>query len=265
MQDFLPIHLFSFKSFIALLNTDQQLWLTYVLPYVLLNTAISEKDLTVLERRCFIEIAFYYSLFYYEESSTLKDVLHQRKYKNNHVQMYDHAITQEFCNTCFSILRILDFFNGTIHLNRFGSNPVEHIFGLLRMKSRYKHSFDKMKKVFQEIELHKQLLHDLGENQPVLNIINGTKDIFEYSLRDIAYALHLFNSLPIEKVNIAMNDLKFVSENFNSIVKNFYTTMKVIYLRINPKERTNKLNSHEIHISTGKTISNRIADKKIVN
>ena len=133
-----------------------------------------------------------------------------------------------------------------------------------------------MKKVFQEIELHKQLRHDLGENQPirgrktyygqpVLNIINGTKDIFEYSPRDIAYALHLFNSLPIEKVNIEMNDLKFVSENFNSIVKNFYTTMKVIYLRINPKERTNKLNSHEIHISTGKTISNRIADKKIVN
>lgn len=104
-----------------------------------------------------------------------------------------------------------------------------------------------------------ELLNEKIENsrktyygQPVLNIINGTKDIFEYSPRDIAYALHLFNSLPIEKVNIAMNDLKFVSENFNSIVKNFYTTMKVIYLRINPKERTNKLNSHEIHISTGK-------------
>ena len=143
MQDFLPIHLFSFKSFITLLNTDQQQWLAYALQYVLPNTAISEKDLTVIERRCYIEIAFCYSLFYYEESSTLNDVLAQRKYKNNHVQMYDHAIIQEFCNTCFSILRILDFFNGTIHLNRFGSNPVEHIFGLLRMKSRNKHSFTK--------------------------------------------------------------------------------------------------------------------------
>ena len=276
MQDFLPIHLFSFKSFISLINEKHIQWLTYIVPYVLLNTALSEKELTVLERRSFIEIAFYYSLFYYDESSNLKDVLPQRKYKNNHVQMYDHIITQEFCNTCFSILRIIDFFNGTIHLNRLGSNPVEHVFGLLRMKSRYKHSFDKMKKVFEEIDLHKQLLHDLGENQPIrgrktyygqpiFNIINGTKDIFEYSPRDIAYALHLINLLPIEKVNIDINDLKFVSENKNLIVKSFYSTMKVIYLRINPKERTNKLSSHEIHISTGKSISSRISDKKIVN
>ena len=100
----------------------------------------------------------------------------------------------------------MDFFNGTINLNRFGSNPVEHIFGLLRMKSRYKNSFEKMKKVFGEIELHKQLLNDLGENQPisgrktyygqsVFNIVNGTKDIFEYCPRDIAFSLHIANSL----------------------------------------------------------------------
>ena len=275
MQDSLPIHLFSFKSLITILNENQKDWITYMIPFSLLNIALSEKDLTITERRCFIEISFYYSLFYIAESQKVKHQLPQRKYKTNNIQMYSHALTLELCNTCFSILRVMDFFNGTINLNRFGSNPVEHIFGLLRMKSRYKNSFEKMKKVFGEIELHKQLLNDLGENQPisgrktyygqsVFNIVNGTKDIFEYCPRDIAFSLHIANSLPFEKIEFKMNDVQFLLKSYDKILDNFYSTMKVIYLRLNPKERANKLNSHEIHISTGKNIINRISDKKIV-
>ena len=134
----------------------------------------------------------------------------------------------------------MDFFNGTINLNRFGSNPVEHIFGLLRMKSRYKNSFEKMKRVFGEIELHKQLLNDLGENQPisgrktyygqsVFNIVNGTKDIFEYCPRDIAFSLHLAHSLPITQVDFKMNDVQYLMKNYEKIIENFDSTMKVIY------------------------------------
>ena len=55
--------------------------------------------------------------------------------------MHTNALSMHFCNTALSILKILDTVNDTINLNRLGSNPVEHIFGLLRMKSLYKHSF----------------------------------------------------------------------------------------------------------------------------
>ena len=67
-----------------------------------------------------------------------------------------------------------------------------------------------------------------------------------------------------EKVDFKMNDIQFQLKSYDKIIGNFYSTMKVIYLRLNPKERANKLNSHEIHISTGKNIINRISDKKIV-
>lgn len=117
-----------------------------MLPFSLLNAALSEIDLTITERRCFIEISFYYSLFYLTESQKIEYQLPQRKYKTNNIQMYSHSLILELCNTCFSILRAIDFLNGTINLNRFGSNPVEHVFGLFRMKSRYKNSFEKMKK-----------------------------------------------------------------------------------------------------------------------
>lgn len=70
-----------------------------------------------------------------------------------------------------------------INLNRLGSNPAEHIFDFLKMKSRYKHIFEKMEKKISETELQKQFLSELGEDQPISGrkVITETKDIFEFS------------------------------------------------------------------------------------
>lgn len=118
-----------------------------MLPFVLLNGALSEPDLTVHERHSFIEISFYYKYYYVKELNIVNKPLRQSKYKSNkEIRMHTNALSMHFCNTALSILKILDTLNDTINLNRLGSNPVEHIFGLLRMKSRYKHTFEKKKK-----------------------------------------------------------------------------------------------------------------------
>ena len=42
-----------------------------------------------------------------------------------------------------------------------------------------------------------------------------------------------------EKVDFKMNDIQFLLKSYDKIIGNFYSTMKVIYLRLNPKERAN--------------------------
>lgn len=82
-------------------------------------------------------------------------------------------------------------------------------------------------------------MNDLGENHPisgrktyygqsVINIVNGTKDIFEYCPRVIAFSLDLANSLPIEKADIKMKHALFLSKGHNKINENFYSTIKAI-------------------------------------
>lgn len=276
MQDSLPIELFSLESLYVLLIDENLDWISYFLPFVFLNSALSEEGLTVDERRSFIEIAFYYCFYYIIESQKYEDPLPQRKSKyNSNLQMYNEILMIEFCNTAISIIKALDSFNGTINLNRIGSNPVEHVFGLLRMKSRNKHTYDKMVKSLGEIELQKQLLKELGVNQPVsgrksyygqsiYNFLNGTKDIFDFNPREIAYSLHLTFNLPIQAHDIQIIDKDFITKNAKFITEEFFLSLKTIFLRLHPKMREGKLNSHEIHLSSGRNIHFRLIDKEIV-
>ena len=77
MQDCLPIELFSLESIYVMLNENNLDWISYILPFVLLNSALSETVLTVEERRTFVEIAFYYSFYYVKESNVFHNPLPQ--------------------------------------------------------------------------------------------------------------------------------------------------------------------------------------------
>ncbi|KAK8895023.1 hypothetical protein M9Y10_023465 [Tritrichomonas musculus] len=277
MQDSLPVELFSLESLYILLLDENLDWISYFLPFILLNSALSEPELTVDERRTFIEIALYNSFYYIKESKQYANPLPQRKSKyNSDLQMYNEVLMIEFCNTVLSILSVIDSINGTINLNRIGSNPVEHVFGLLRMKSRNKHTYDKMVKNLGEIELQKQLLKELGENQPVtgrksyygqkiFNSINGTRDIFEINPREIAFSLHIAFNLPIKSLNNQIQSKDFITKNAKYIADDFFISLKTIFLRLHPKNRQGKLNSPEIHLSSGRNIHFRLIDKEIVN
>ena len=123
--------------------------------------------------------------------------------------------------------------------------------------------------------MQKQFLSELGEDQPIsgrksyygqviINIINGTKDNFEYSPREIAYALHIFYSLPINNVDIQLSNKKLIEQNSEKMVGEFYSSIKTIFLKIYPKERKINPSSHSIHITSGSNIHSRINDKKII-
>ena len=52
-------------------------------------------------------------------------------------------------------------------MNKIGSNPLEHLFSLIRMSSKYTHTFEKMKKKLGLSELHKIMLNDIGYNKGI--------------------------------------------------------------------------------------------------
>ena len=118
-----------------------------------------------------------------------------------------------------SILKELNRVNGSLSLNRIGSNPLEHLFGLVRMKSHSVHTFDKMLQVMSKSVLQSKLLRDIGENQKVdkrqsyfahdvVNRPDAITTVLNGQPRDIAFILHCVLGLPIATNNLM---LKFIS------------------------------------------------------
>ena len=131
-----------------------------------------------------LEITFYYCLILKEEANTTMNILPQKKSKNQqHVRLFDDHFLIEITNTVFSYLSILYKTNGTINLNRLSSNPLEHTFGLIRMRSRYTHTYEKAIKSLGKIEMLKTIrkIVQPGEN------IQGRKSYFKLNILSIYY------------------------------------------------------------------------------
>lgn len=258
MHDSLATQLFSFNSLKEILESGNSEYLSFFIPLCFLNIAISEKDLCVLERINLLEIAFYYCLILKEESNTTGNLLPQKKSKNKKdIRLFDDNYLTELTNTLFSHLSILYSHNGSLDLNRFSSNPLEHTFGLIRMRSRYIHIYEKAIKSLGKIELYRkisQIIHP-GESitgrksyygKIIQNNISKFNNVFNLDPRDLAVCLHLFLNLPVTTQDIQssdMNDLLLVS---NQVVETFELNLLGIYYRCYPKKRKNKLSTVEI-------------------
>lgn len=71
--------------------------------------------------------------------------------------MFDINFLTEITNTLFSYLSILYSHNGILNLNRFSTNPLEHTFGLIRMRSRYSHIYTNAIKSLGKAELLRKI------------------------------------------------------------------------------------------------------------
>ena len=275
MQDDLPIKLFSLENLLKLYDKKQFNEISYFLPLCFMNIALSEKELTNEERRNLLEISFYYMMIYYGITTSPIATISERKQGNNiDVKMFPKQFVIQYCNTVASILSVICKYNGTIDLNRIGSNPVEHLFGLVRMKSRYIHTFEKMKKALGKIELHRKMLKDLKLNQPIrkrnsyygqkiYNKIKTFTDVFEGNPRDVALSLSLKFGFPVTMRDISVWDFTTIFELSDDIFKNFFQALKNLQNRINPTMRY-RVRGRDIHTASGRSILERIKDNEIV-
>lgn len=111
--------------------------------------------------------------------------------------IFDNMMANDLISACLNINSFVNLYKGNINLNRLGSNPIEHHFWLMRLKAKFKHSFDVFIKNEFKVKLMKNIesviVHNLMSSRRLSYgcniVINGeiydSKSIF--SNQDIAY------------------------------------------------------------------------------
>ena len=276
MHDSLATQLFSLRSLATLFECKNFPALAYFLPMCLLTASLSEKELQVEERFSLLQVGLYYMIGYYSMLQDSTHVMRQKKHRNNtHVCAFDAALVREYCNTVVSILKELNRVNGSLSLNRIGSNPLEHLFGLVRMKSHSVHTFDKMLQVMSKSVLQSKLLRDIGENQKVdkrqsyfahdvVNRPDAITTVLNGQPRDIAFILHCVLGLPIATNNLMLWDVFTMYDLRSEIFENFAVVVKTLAKRCSKERSSNQVTSTRVSVHSGTQIRSRLVDQKIL-
>ena len=276
MHDELATRLFSLSTLSSLFQGDNLTELTYFVPMCLLSASLQEAELKLEERVSLLEVGFYYMMSYYGMLSGNPIPLTQRKRKgNDHLCPFDLAFVREYCNSVCSILKVLYRVNDTVGLNRIGSNPVEHLFGLIRMKSSSVHTFDKMLPVLSKSTLQQRFIEQMGANERIdkrlsdfgKDVVSNPsllKDSLGMNPRDLAFALHCVLGFPITVANMMVWDATSIYELRDEIVGNFRNQIICLAARCASRNRR-RLTSTELKVTTGGQIRSRLADTTILS
>ena len=174
-----------------------------------------------------------------------------------------------------SILSIIQSYNGTLNLNRIGTNPLEHTFGAIRMKSRYRNTYEKMLKTVGKIELYKRITRNLKIGSKISGrrtyygrninaMIEKRSIVFHMDPRDIAVALHAFYGLPVTAMEIECYNILHLVTSSCTIVNSFYNTLLNIERRLHPMKMIKRINSHDVSLKCGRTREERIKQGHLI-
>lgn len=152
MHDRLPIQIFQLKNYEKLCQKQLFNYSFYILPHTLLLSGLSYwlnyEDRLILFHlsRCIFQKIY----------ESPKNIIF-----NGQIQYKNQLINDSF-STLISICDILHKNpNIKIHLNRFGTNPVEHNLGMIRMRSKDHHKAERFIKEASKINAMRQLREDM--------------------------------------------------------------------------------------------------------
>ena len=275
MHDSLAVRLFTLDNLVKLIDSNMINELSYFLPMTLMNSALKEEHLSPEERFGFLEIGLLYMVSYLGVIEHSKCSLRpQRAPRNSTVRLFTDIFIVEYCNTAMSLLKAMSTESGPLGLNRIGSNPVEHLFGLVRMKSRDSHTFQKLKKTLGKIELHRQMKDDFGigasvnkrESYYAKTIQNSpptTKSGLHVESRDAVVAVAKEFGFPISLDELVPWDFQTVFELSSEITQCLFRNLKIITKRIRSIQPQAVTSSSACTV-TGSPILSRICTKKII-
>ena len=262
MHDDLAVSLFSLSSLVELYEKKKE-YVAYFLPFCLLNAAISEKALTQEERINLLEVSLYYMMGYIEEVAVSPTKLQDRKSPGSpDVRLFTTNLAIEHCNTVASLLSVLDTFNGSVNLNRVGTNPLEHTFGAIRMRSRYRNTYNAMIRSVGEMEAWKCLSANLGVGSKIAGrktyygqtipvSIGPHRNVLPAGPRDGAVAHHVLFGLPISTRELDTWNLNYLASHAPQTIDKCQEAFGAIYRRLHPQPRNVRLNSRSITVSSG--------------
>lgn len=142
MHDTLPLALFTPEVLRGSLRINSIL-AAYILPGVILNTALRARDLSRNERLELLKLGYGYMKEYWQHSSKkLPKGLTSTKLDKTSI-LFDTKLARHFMNTFRTLAYILATLKDTVvSLNRCGSNPLEHYFGKLRIGCCFYHTLN---------------------------------------------------------------------------------------------------------------------------
>ena len=139
MHDSLPLKLFNIQNLLKSIELQQNYVFKFIFPWSLFMILINSDRLLFKNRCKYLKIC----KAYFERFSLL----------------YDRNLLIDTKGTIASLLKIFKNEKGEISLNRLSTNPLEHSFGILRMKARNHDTIDKFIndiKKLNFIRLHKK-------------------------------------------------------------------------------------------------------------
>ena len=139
MHDELPLKLFDISRFKLLYDINYTRHCAYFLPFSFLATALDNPYISIDDRVDLLEIAEYFLIEYQKLMKTNTDPKTRPAQKGNKsCFLFDNKLIDDLVVTIMSIKTIIQNHEGALSLNRLGTNPIEHHFGLLRIRSKYK-------------------------------------------------------------------------------------------------------------------------------
>lgn len=227
MHDSLPIALFSTKSFLQLIKTDNYPAILYFFPWVLFLAAISNTNLSANIRYDLMEIVLYYLLFYISNLiacyPSISDKISQKKSAGKPMMvLFNEELVIETCNSIHSTMMLMRTSKIPLKLERVSSTPLEHSFGKVRFKAGHIQTFEKIMKGFSTDFIKATIksidqkirgrVSDFGE---IVEVMDSYENTFSISNKVIAYSFFFPNGSDLEEGEPNAVRRIFIDEFFN--------------------------------------------------
>lgn len=135
MHDKLPIELFRTENLVKLIQNQNFQAAAYWFPITTSMISILNVNIEPKFRTFLLECSLFFFVYYYKLFENENGDLRQRKYGDvKDVTFYTIEIVIEFCNTLYSHLQLMDEIDDYDFAAN-GTGPLEHKFGLARIKS----------------------------------------------------------------------------------------------------------------------------------
>ena len=175
MKDSYVISLFSWSSFVKLINAERYEAAYYILPFMCMNEAIRSQAFTIEERKRFLCIAFQVFRIHFHEYETFhNNPLFSGSYSNQRIGTLFADITfiRRCINTIIGITYALSLESIQLGLERIGTHCLECFFGYMRICTRNDNSFDRSMHAAIKSLLISDLSRKMGYHLPIRTRIN---------------------------------------------------------------------------------------------
>lgn len=147
MHDSLPGQLFSAESLKILCLKNNKEAVAYFIPWTLILMALNNYSLEDYQAYDLMEIAFFYLYFYIDVIESNKDEIRQtmaeKKSISKKLLMFPLDMSKEILNSLHAFL-MLAITEDSLYIDNCTTRPLEHTFGITRMKAKYTQRYDKI-------------------------------------------------------------------------------------------------------------------------